>query len=90
MAGVGCVPRGIDREVVDVLHRTHMGDDQDPDHILDAAIRCALSDGWAGSMLASDISDVLFGTPSPLVGQANLGVLRMMKSILSSTAMSQP
>jgi carbon-monoxide dehydrogenase catalytic subunit len=72
---LGYVPRGIDREVVDVLHRTHMGDDQDPDHILDAAIRCALSDGWAGSMLATDISDVLFGTPSPLVGQANLGVL---------------
>ncbi|UCC86350.1 MAG: anaerobic carbon-monoxide dehydrogenase catalytic subunit [Anaerolineales bacterium] len=70
------VPRGIDREVVDVLHRTHMGDDQEPDHILDAAIRCALSDGWAGSMLATDISDVLFGTPSPLVGQANLGVLK--------------
>jgi len=72
----GLVPRGIDREVVEVLHRTHMGDDQDPDHILDAAVRCALADGWAGSMLATDISDVLFGTPSPLVGQVNLGVLK--------------
>ena len=47
-----------------------------PDHILDAAVRCALSDGWGGSMLASDISDVLFGTPSPVVSQANLGVLK--------------
>ncbi len=74
-AELGVVPRGIDREVVEVLHRTHIGDDQDPDHILDAAVRCALSDGWGGSMLASDISDVLFGTPSPLVSQANLGVL---------------
>jgi carbon-monoxide dehydrogenase catalytic subunit len=27
-------------------------------------------------MLATDISDVLFGTPSPLVAQANLGVLK--------------
>ncbi len=36
-------PRGIDREVVDVLHRTHMGDDQDPAHILKGAIRTALS-----------------------------------------------
>jgi carbon-monoxide dehydrogenase catalytic subunit len=70
------VPRGIDREVVEVLHRTHIGDDQDADHILDAAVRCALSDGWGGSMLATDISDVLFGTPSPLAAQVNLGVLR--------------
>jgi carbon-monoxide dehydrogenase catalytic subunit len=70
------VPRGIDREVVEVLHRTHMGDDQDPEHILDAAVRCALSDGWGGSMLASDISDVLFGTPSPVLSQVNLGVLK--------------
>jgi carbon-monoxide dehydrogenase catalytic subunit len=73
---LGYMPRGIDREVVEVMHRTHMGDDQDPDHILDAAIRCALADGWGGSMLSSDISDVLFGTPSPLVGEANLGVLK--------------
>jgi carbon-monoxide dehydrogenase catalytic subunit len=70
------VPRGIDREVVEVLHRTHIGDDQDSEHILDSALRCALSDGWGGSMLATDISDVLFGTPSPLVAQSNLGVLK--------------
>jgi anaerobic carbon-monoxide dehydrogenase catalytic subunit len=69
-------PRGIDREVVEVLHRTHMGDDQDAEHILDQALRCALSDGWGGSMLATDISDILFGTPSPLVSQVNLGVLK--------------
>ena len=69
-------PRGIDREVVELLHRTHIGDDQEPEHILDSAVRCALSDGWGGSMLATDISDVLFGTPSPLLSQANLGVLR--------------
>ena len=69
-------PRGIDREVVEVMHRTHMGDDQDAEHILDQAMRCALSDGWGGSMLATDISDILFGTPSPLVSQVNLGVLK--------------
>ena len=72
----GVVPRGIDREVVDVLHRTHMGDDQEPEHILKGAIRCALSDGWGGSMIATDLSDILFGTPSPRVGQVNLGVLK--------------
>jgi carbon-monoxide dehydrogenase catalytic subunit len=71
----GIEPRNIDREIVEILHRTHIGNDQDPEHILDAALRCALGDGWGGSMLATDISDVLFGTPSPLVAQANLGVL---------------
>jgi anaerobic carbon-monoxide dehydrogenase catalytic subunit len=69
-------PRGIDREVIDTLHRTHMGDDQDAAHILRGAIRTALSDGWGGSMWATDISDILFGTPSPKVTQVNLGVLR--------------
>jgi carbon-monoxide dehydrogenase catalytic subunit len=69
-------PRGIDREVVDILHRTHMGDDQDPEHILDQAMRAGLSDGWGGSMVATAISDILFGTPSPLVSQVNLGVLK--------------
>jgi carbon-monoxide dehydrogenase catalytic subunit len=70
------VPRGIDREVVDILHRTHMGDDQDPEHILDQTLRTGMSDGWGGSMVATAISDILFGTPSPLVAQMNLGVLK--------------
>ena len=72
----GVVPRGVDREVVESLHRTHMGDDQDAEHILNHAIRTGLADGWGGSMIATDISDILFGTPAPIVGQANLGVLK--------------
>ena len=70
------VPRGIDREVVEALHRTHIGNDQDSEHILQHAIRLALADGWGGSMIATDISDILFGTPAPVLGQANLGVLK--------------
>ncbi len=69
-------PRGVDREVVEALHRTHIGDDQDPAHILNHAIRTALSDGWGGSMIATDVSDILFGTPAPVLGQANLGVIK--------------
>src|SRR5512135_2734623 len=72
----GVVPRGIDREVVEALHRTHIGDDQDAEHILVHAVRTAMADGWGGSMMATDISDILFGTPAPILGQANLGVLR--------------
>jgi carbon-monoxide dehydrogenase catalytic subunit len=70
------VPRGVDREIVEALHRTHIGDDQDYAHILNHAIRTGMADGWAGSMIATDISDILFGTPAPVLGQANLGVLK--------------
>jgi carbon-monoxide dehydrogenase catalytic subunit len=70
------VPRGIDREIVECLHRTHIGDDQDAEHILQHAVRTAIGDGWGGSMIATDISDILFGTPAPVLGQANLGVLK--------------
>jgi carbon-monoxide dehydrogenase catalytic subunit len=72
----GVIPRGVDREVVEALHRTHIGDDQDAPHILQHAIRTGLADGWGGSMIATDISDILFGTPAPILGQANLGVLK--------------
>ena len=72
----GVVPRGIDREIVEVLHRTTVGTDQEAKSILDAALRCALGSGWGGSMLATDIQDVLFGTPSAIRSRANLGVLK--------------
>ena len=70
------IPRGVDREVVEALHRTHIGDDQDPENILQQAIRTSLADGWGGSLMATDISDILFGTPAPILGEANLGVLK--------------
>jgi carbon-monoxide dehydrogenase catalytic subunit len=69
-------PRGIDREVVEMLHRTCMGVDQDAEHLLDQVLCTSLTDGWGGSMLATDISDILFGTPTPLQSQVNLGVLK--------------
>lgn len=72
----GVMPRGIDREIVECLHRTHIGDDQDAEHILQHAVRTAVGDGWGGSMIATDISDILFGTPAPVLGNANLGVLK--------------
>jgi carbon-monoxide dehydrogenase catalytic subunit len=73
---LGIEPRAIDREIVELMHRTHIGNDQDAEHILDQALRCALGDGWGGSMLGTDISDILFGTPAPVQSSANLGVLR--------------
>ena len=70
------IPRGIDREVVEIMHRTHTGVDMEVENILDQAMRASIADGWGGSMLATDISDILFGTPAPLQSTANLGVLK--------------
>ena len=73
---LGVTPRGFDREVVEAMHRTHAGTDQDADHIMDHAVRMCMADGWGGSMIATDLSDILFGTPKPLTSEANLGVLK--------------
>ena len=72
---LGIEPRGIDREVVETYHRTHIGNDQDAEHILDHGLRTALADGWGGSMLSTDITDILFGTPVPLSSEVNMGAL---------------
>ena len=72
---LGIVPRGVDREVVEGLSRTHTGMDQDPENILKYVMRVALADGWGGSMIGTDVSDILFGTPGPVTSAANLGVL---------------
>jgi carbon-monoxide dehydrogenase catalytic subunit len=68
------VPRAVDREVVEALHRTHMGVDQDYRSILRHASRCALADGWGGSMIGTELQDIMFGTPVPAHGEINLGV----------------
>lgn len=73
---VGIRPRGIDREIVEVMHRTHMGVDNDYVNLTLHGVRTGLSDGWGGSMFATEFSDVLFGTPQPVKGKSNLGVLK--------------
>src|SRR3989304_2207778 len=70
------VPRGIDREIVETMHRTNMGVDQEAEHILDQALRTALSDGWGGSMIGTEITGILFTTPEPRKAKTNLGMLK--------------
>ena len=72
----GVVPRGVDREIVEMMHRTHMGVDQYYENIINHGTRCAIGDGWGGSMIATDLQDILFGTPTPLLSSVNLGVLK--------------
>jgi carbon-monoxide dehydrogenase catalytic subunit len=73
---LGVLPRNIDREVVEIMHRTHMGVDQDYKNIVKQCTRASLADGWGGSMLATDLQDVMFGTPFPLQSEANLGIMK--------------
>ncbi|MBN2077124.1 MAG: anaerobic carbon-monoxide dehydrogenase catalytic subunit [Dehalococcoidales bacterium] len=72
----GVMPRGIDREIVEIMHRTHIGVDQDYENLLKQGVRASIADGWGGSMIATELQDILFGTPSPVLGTANLGVLK--------------
>ena len=68
-------PRAIDREVSCSLHMSHMGCSSKPEALVKQAIRAGLSDGWGGSMMGTEFSDVLFGTPKPIETEANLGVM---------------
>ncbi len=72
----GVLPRSIDREVVEVMHRTHMGVDQDYKNLVKQCSRTSLADGWGGSMMATDLQDVMFGAPSPLQTEANMGIMK--------------
>ena len=73
---IGVTPRGIDRKTSEMMHRTHMGVDNDWKSLLLHGIRNALSDGWGGSMIATEVSDILFGTPTPHPTKVNAGVLK--------------
>jgi carbon-monoxide dehydrogenase catalytic subunit len=76
---VGIAPTGVDASVVAALHRTNIGVDHDYKNLIKGALSCALADGWGGSMMATAVSDILFGTPKPVRGRANLGVLEINK-----------
>ena len=73
---MGIDPRGIDREIVEIMHRTHIGVDNDPVNLILQGLRASIADGWGGSMVATELSDVLFGTPTPVRSESNLGVLK--------------
>jgi anaerobic carbon-monoxide dehydrogenase catalytic subunit len=73
---LGITPRGIDRDVVEMMHRTHMGVDSDPVSLCLHSARVSLTDGWGGSMIGTELSDILFGTPQPRMSKVNLGVIK--------------
>ncbi len=72
----GIVPRGAMREIMEMMHRTAIGVDQDYENLTKQISRTALADGWGGSMVSTDITDILFGTPSPVEVEVDMGVLK--------------
>ena len=72
----GIVPRGAMREIMELMHRSHMGVDQHYENITKQCSRTALADGWGGSMVATEISDILFGTPTPVAVDVDMGCLK--------------
>ncbi len=72
---MGIEPRGSDREIVEMMHRTHMGVDQEYENITLQASRCALGDGWGSSMLSTELTDIMFGTPVPRRSIVDIGCL---------------
>jgi len=72
---LGVTPRSIDREIVEIMHRTHIGVGSDYKNLVKQGLRACLSDGWGGSLVATELSDILFGGPQPIPFGANLGVL---------------
>jgi len=72
----GIVPRGAMREIMEMMHRTAIGVDQDYENLTKQISRTALADGWGGSMVSTDITDILFGTPTPVEVEVGMGVLK--------------
>lgn len=70
------IPSGIDRPIVEMMSRTHIGVDNDYKNITLGAMKAALADGWGGSMIATEASDILFGSPKAIRSKVNLGVLK--------------
>ncbi|RJQ50800.1 MAG: anaerobic carbon-monoxide dehydrogenase catalytic subunit [Actinobacteria bacterium] len=73
---LGIAPRGVDREVVELMHRTAIGVDQDYENLIMAGLRTAMADGWGGSMIGTELTDIMLGTPTPSRTKVNLGVLK--------------
>lgn len=68
------MPSGSYNSISELVNQAHMGMDNDPVNITFSALRVSLSD-YVGMHIGTDVSDILFGTPRPLVTEANFGVL---------------
>ncbi|BBB89843.1 MAG TPA: anaerobic carbon-monoxide dehydrogenase catalytic subunit [Methylomusa anaerophila] len=72
------MPTNINLSIAQLLHQTHVGNDADPVNIIFGGLKTALCD-YDGMALATDLSDILFGTGVPVVTEANLGAIKADK-----------
>jgi len=73
---LGILPTGAGAEIAQACHRTHMGVDADMTHLATDALKLGLVDGYCGLHPATDMQDVLFGTPKLVSSLANLSVIK--------------
>jgi len=71
---LGVIPHNVWHPIMNAMHRTSMGNDADPVNIMLADLRMGLVDGL-GLTMATELSDVLFGTPKPIRSRANLATI---------------
>jgi carbon-monoxide dehydrogenase catalytic subunit len=72
------MPHGIHATISDLVTQAHVGMDNDPVNLVFSAVRVGLAD-LAGKWIATDLSDIIFGTPQPVISEANMGVLNPKK-----------
>ena len=75
LSGLNLVPKGIDHEISEIMHRTLYGVDADPVNLLLGGLRCGVAD-LAGCAMGTELADILFGIPQPTVSSTNLGTLK--------------
>lgn len=71
----GIAPRAVDREIATAMHMTHMGNTAEAEALVRQSLRTGMADGWGGSMMGTEFTDILFGTPTIRETEGNLGVL---------------
>jgi len=67
-------PRSIHTTIAETMAQTHMGMDADPVNLIFQGLKMALCD-YVGMHIATDLSDILFGTPKPVTTEANFGIM---------------
>ncbi|MEG1822729.1 MAG: anaerobic carbon-monoxide dehydrogenase catalytic subunit [Clostridiales bacterium] len=76
---LGILPKSPDQEIRRSIHETTMGVDADATNLLLNTAKMGIVDGYSGLKLGTDVQDIVFGTPTPVKTEANLGVLEADK-----------
>ncbi|MEM2956496.1 MAG: anaerobic carbon-monoxide dehydrogenase catalytic subunit [Candidatus Pacearchaeota archaeon] len=70
------LPENADIETTRINHATTMGNDADANSLLLQCLKLGLVDGYAGLRMATDLQDIMFGTPKLIKAEANLGTIK--------------